>query len=457
MKAPTAAVTAVVWIASLAGTYWFAQAQGVQKGAAAQKLADLSSTDSADTAARKTRPPGAGSGPAGADGKPPAPLPEASLNLKQLMTKLREAMRGGMNNPSGIFKALRYVALIRDEDLQEAIALSEDLKEPQAKMMLSMMLLSRWGEKDGPAAMAYAEKKLANAGPMMQMARGGILAGWAEKDPEAVWNYMKSKTDDVGGVFGMRGMGMQTLFQSFAAKDLDGAFKRFGELETPEEKRSALEGIFGTAYDDDSRNKLFARIDQLTDPEDRESARSTLVRNWTMADPDAAVAYIEKQTGEVKAKLVPQAAMTIGMSDPRRGAELYVNNAEPGKKKEAYQMAVSSWASTDPNAAGKWLGEQPQTPELDGARSNFASTVAGRDPESAMEWAKTITDEGSRTAAVENVYRTWAKKDQNAASTALNDAGLSQENTERIRKSIVAPAARPGVIDTFKAPEATRQ
>ena len=96
-----------------------------------------------------------------------------------------------MNNPATAIKALTLLSQIRDEDLQAALAESEDIKEPQQKMLIYMVLLGKWAEKDGPAAMKYSEEKLKDAGPLMQMAKMGIVSSWAQNDPDAVWKWYK--------------------------------------------------------------------------------------------------------------------------------------------------------------------------------------------------------------------------------------------------------------------------
>ena len=117
-------------------------------------------------------------------------------------------------------------------------------------------------------------------------------------------------------------------------------------------------------------------------------------------------------------------------------------------------MIAQSIASRDPEKAGTWLSEQTQGPELDPARSSYAHTVAQRDPESAMTWAKTITDEGTRTATVGAVYQQWRQKDPAAADAALPESGLSAEAVERLLEQIDAAgqgtaegAAIGGAID----------
>ena len=110
---------------------------------------------------------------------------------------------------------------------------------------------------------------------------------------------------------------------------------------------------------------------------------------------------------------------------------------------------MGSWSNQDPNAAGAWLGAQPQGPELDGARASFARNVASRDPESAMEWAKTVTDEQKRVQAVEQVFKTWRKKDAGAAESALNNSGLPAEKIDEVIKRV-----EPAVKETPLPPPA---
>ncbi len=447
---PKSLILTVVWAASLAGVYVLAKGQGVEAGKAeGLKLAQVSGVGSGGG----VRPPGAkGTGAGGGAGVNAA---TAGKSVKEIMAKVKGMLRnGGMMNMSGAMKAMTLLGEIRDEDLQEAIKMAEETTEPQQKMMLFMSLLSRWAESDAPAAMKYAEEKLANQGPMMQMGKMGIVSTWAEKDPDAVWAwYKKQEAEGAGGGGGMFGggkMALMGIFGSMAGRDLDSAFKKYGELETAEERNMALMGITQSAYDDASRKRVMEEIDKIKDGDERKQARQSLVGQWAMMEPEKAASYVEGLPVADRADIAQSVGSMMMMNDPKKGAEFILKNSDSSQPGQKYSTVIASWAHQDANAAGEWLGKQPQGPELDGARSIFATTVAGKDPESAMEWAKTITEENQRQAAVTGVYGTWKKKDAAAADAALARSGMPAQKVEEIRKGAgmgPTPTERPVPVE----------
>ena len=111
---------------------------------------------------------------------------------------------------------------------------------------------------------------------------------------------------------------------------------------------------------------------------------------------------------EARAATVKQIGHSLSWSDPERAGNLMLSVAKtPEERSQAYSSAVSSWAFNDPNAAGKWLGEQEQGPELDLARQQFATSITQKDPESAMAWANAVMEEKTRALAVQSVYMQW--------------------------------------------------
>jgi hypothetical protein len=196
-----------------------------------------------------------------------------------------------------------------------------------------MVLLSRWAEKDGPAALKYAEENSGEAGPMMQMAKMGVLSAWAQSDPDAAWTHLQKSDDEgSGGVFGGRGMMMMGLFSALAAKDTDKAFARLGELDDPQERQMALNGIAQTAYDDASRTRLMDEISKLPDAGERKEARAAILGQLAMMEPDQAIKMTADLPAEERKEVSQRVGTMLMMSDPARGASYMLENAEPDKK-----------------------------------------------------------------------------------------------------------------------------
>ncbi|MGI8605178.1 MAG: hypothetical protein ACR2OZ_19575 [Verrucomicrobiales bacterium] len=432
MKPVPLVIIIVLWIASLAGVFWIGKRQG-QELARTEASRELKMVQENGGLAR-TRPPAVGAKER-ASGEA-ATSDSTRPTVKQILAQVKALLRsGGMNNPATGIKALTLLGQVRDEDLQEALKEAEATTEPQQKMMLYMVLLGKWAEKDGPAAMKYADEKLVNAGPMIQMAKMGIISSWAQTDPEAAWQWYRNKSPDEGGSgpMGGRSMALMGLFASMAGKDLDGALKKTRQLETPEERRMAMMGLFQSSYDDETRLRLMKETDAITDADDRKQTRQMIVGQWAMLEPEKASQWIDSlPSGDERKEAARTAGSTLMMSDPKKGAEFMLKHSEEKDRASTYDTIASTWANQDANGAGAWLGQQPQGPELDKARASFARIAANRDPESAMEWAKTVTNEEQRRPAVEQVYKTWRKKDGPAAEQALQNSGLPSEKIDEI-------------------------
>lgn len=427
MKPLSLFVMAAVWAASLFAAWHFGRETEAKKSEERVRLAAL---EAAPGKPASLSQPKAG----GADENATAANAAGAQSLEQILAQIKTVMSaGGMNNPLSAIKALTLLGQIRDEDISAALASAEEMKEPQFKMMLYMVLLSRWAEKDAPAALAYADDKLAGQGPLMNMARMGIISSWAQSDPDAAWKHIQEQEGE-GGPLGSRTMALAGIFGSLAAKDPDKAFARLAELEEEDERAMALTGMAqATAFDDASRQKLMDKIAQLPDVDERKKAHAAILGQLTMLDPAKAMELAATLPEGERRESIDQVGTMLMMSDPPKAASYILENAEPDKKDRAYEKVINQWANSDTNAAGAWLGSQPQGPELDSARASFSRIASSKDPESAMEWAKTVTDEQKRGSAVEQVYKTWQKKDATAANAALDASGLSAEKITTIR------------------------
>jgi len=430
---PRILILGLLWVSTVAAAWWFGHREGTQSA-----TASLIAIREAVNGPTKPNPPGKNSAatPTGAADSSGTPLAAdgGPVTLSSILAQVKVLMRqGGMQNPSAAIKTLTLLGQIRDEDIQEALKAAADFKEPQAKMMLHMVLLSRWAETDGPAALKYAEDNLSDAGPMVQAAKMGVLSSWAQKDPDAAWEYLQSNDDVSGGMFGGRNMMMMGLFSALATRDPDQAFARLASLDDPQERQMALNGIAQTAYDDTARARLMEEISNLPDANERREARSAVLGQLAMMDPEQAITMTNALPVDDRKDVAQRVGSMLLMADPERGATFMLENAEPEKRKDVYQNIITQWANNDPNKAGAWLGSQPQTPELDSARSSFATTVAPRDPESAMAWAQTVTEENQRAFAIDQVYKSWKAKDEAAAVASLEASGLPPERIATIR------------------------
>ena len=130
--------------------------------------------------------------------------------------------------------------------------------------------------------------------------------------------------------------------------------------------------------------EAFDRIKNFSGPERDQLVAKLLQGSLVLLDPPGTIELVQAQT-----------------TDRHRG--------------EAMREAIVSWTGADFNARGRWLGEQPPSPERDKMIEGFAQTVSQLDPAAAATWAAEIADEQLRTKTLEAI------KDSGSQATAVED------------------------------------
>lgn len=348
-----------------------------------------------------------------------------------------------MMNISGFVEVGRLLEAIPVASMPDALAEVNALKNSQAKQGMMALLLSRWAEVDGPAALAYAEElgKAGNGGWMTGgAAKMAVLQTWGQKDPEAVWAWYQEHKDDEGGAGMMGGMGgsamaLTGVFSGMMTQDPAAAFARMEAINDKTAKGMALNAMLQHITDEEVRSEFGNYLDRLEEGE-RRSALTNIAGQWMMMDPDGMKEFAQSRSVEERSAMFRQAGQMMLGLQPEEGARLMLENASDAELPQTYSQIASALAMRDPKQAGEWLQQQPQGAELDQARNVFASSVAQQDPDSAMAWAKAITDSEMRTQAVTSVFMQWRRSDPAAAEAALPESGLSPEHVERLLQQI---------------------
>ena len=73
-----------------------------------------------------------------------------------------------------------------------------------------------------------------------------------------------------------------------------------------------------------------------------------------------------------------------------------------------------------------------ESPERDSAAYGYATRVAWENPQAGIEWANTISDEGTRNNALMETGRAFFRKDPEAAKQWLDNSGLNEEQQKRV-------------------------
>ncbi len=290
---------------------------------------------------------------------------------------------------------------------------------------------------------------------------------YAELDPGAAVEHMMNREA------GLDTNWLYAVFYSWARTDLNGALARAAKLDDrnrsmagtaivrsrddlPTAEREALGSKLNlhVAVRDPSttdmrapkaaeqawRNALAVR-----DREARQSGLYMVARDWTMQDPHAAIRAIESlQNRSERDQLLQHAVQTWSEKNPREAVEwvferppsmqrtqllaqalsafvtqeptsavTMLDRLSPGERQHMMPQVLMTWASADPQAAAAWLEKQDDPQTYQRALGMIASVYVERDPDEALRWAATLSEENEQMVMA--VASIWAQSDPRAA------------------------------------------
>ena len=106
-----------------------------------------------------------------------------------------------------------------------------------------------------------------------------------------------------------------------------------------------------------------------------------------------------------------------GANQPESLVE-YARRLPPGPlRTQAFDQALQNWVAHDPVAASAWLDKHESDPELDSGAAKLATSpfLVANEVETALGWAKSVSDPEQRSIALLDVMQQWAGRDPAAA------------------------------------------
>ena len=130
-----------------------------------------------------------------------------------------------------------------------------------------------------------------------------------------------------------------------------------------------------------------AAANAITDPDLRNQALHGIVGGWAQADPVALTQYLSQLPSD-------------------------------GERRSMLGQALQNWVRLDPVAAASWINNSDMGPDLDEgvkAVANMDMFMGDIKPDTAVNWAESISDVTLRSEALVNLLHDWALIDLPAA------------------------------------------
>lgn len=338
------------------------------------------------------------------------------------------------------------------DDPIAALKSARDIPGRDNRLIYTESVYTAWGEKKGAEAAEWANSNL--KGIEKSDALYNIADGWAETDPEAAAKWFDENTSGINredaiyeileawgrksprealswadGLDDYTRSGvMDALAEGWAANDPEGAAAAVNELLEYDFGDEFAMNVAGQwASSDPAAAASWAQT--LENPDARAISFLEVGTEWALAEPDKATGWIASLDSE-EDKLYASLGVALGWSEHDPGAALQwaVGAVEnPNTRERIIEDVMLDWSSNDPNSAAEWLNAQPSGPQNDEILATFSSAIIDIDPQSAVTWASTISDEALRGENLNMLLEEWIAMDGNRARKWVDKSGLSNE------------------------------
>ena len=164
-----------------------------------------------------------------------------------------------------------------------------------------------------------------------------------------------------------------------------------------------MRGVIGTIADNDPQAaaNMIGQMDFSTAPADAYSDMAgDLASHWSRFDPEAAANW---------AQTLPE---------------------ENEAQHHAFERVADHWVEQDSLGASEWVGSLPEGELRDIAARRLVEHIAPSDPDTAYQWALSLSDLGHQTEMLHEVFEQWQERDPQSDEATQNAAPISNEQLQ---------------------------
>jgi hypothetical protein len=171
-------------------------------------------------------------------------------------------------------------------------------------------------------------------------------------------------------------------------------------------------------------------------------ATETILSAWATKDSEAAVRWAQaNHQGDGANPYMPGIIRGIAASDPARATELLASMPRSVERAEGLDFIMPHLLEKGVEATRAWIAGLKDDALRNGAILRSAEPLAKTDPEGTVSWLLANPGEASQRR-LDNVYNTWAQKDQQAALASFNALPAGENRSNALRGVVTSVAAK---------------
>lgn len=346
-----------------------------------------------------------------------------------------------------LLRRAALTGLARDEPLT-ALRRVEALPPGSEREQLMSMIAQSYGRADPDAAIAWAH---AQAPELLTT----VLVGVARGDPERAMEMLAT----AGGTQEQQRL-VQSLVVSRAltSEQMAALADRLLAAQSRAPALQMLTSAWAQRSPEDALNWLLANPNRTT-----ARAVGQAGMNLAAANPAAAIAYLERVPGELRANWLSAVAEGYAQKDARAAATWVAQHRGEAGYDAAVAAVAARTAAHDPAAAARLFEavDISQAPDAPGNARMIAGMWARQDALAAAAWAHRLADADTAAGAVSAVASQWAARDAAAArSWAMGlprDAARDAALVQILGATAGTAATDTALIDAFSSLDAQQR
>ena len=331
-------------------------------------------------------------------------------------------------------------------------------------------LAGQWAQQDLEAAQKWVESL--PAGQRREQAMSGIIGTLAQADPAkaatllggAVVTNQNShqvgmivgawvKTDQPAALawldsLGLKGDAQRNIYsqfmQNWGNEDAPAAGRYALGIEDEKTRQQAITSLVGVWGNDDpqaTREWIMKSLDGDT----KNRSLNSLIQTLTYQDYSTALRYYQEATANLAPESIEktfgstasQIASSWVQNDPKAAGQWVMSLPEGKTRSNSIRSMVDSFGDYDIKGTAEFVNTLAVGKERDQAVGALVSDLGHQgDPESAFDWATSISDSSTRESMIRNAANQWKEYDRAAAQAAVNSANISNEAKTDILKEL---------------------
>ncbi len=320
-------------------------------------------------------------------------------------------------------------------------------------------IAGRVSSSDDPASTAASDRN-----PVSRSARSAVTSSTGESAADRLRQAREKKTS-LGNTVDRqtrlesimrsenpvdRSRALLAYIDQLAPSDFEAAVEQFRSLGLTESRMGEYAILLSAWAKADPLGALAFAQENTRSP----FAKDTILTTWAANDPDAAINWAKaNHEGDGANPNLIGVIRGLAESDPQRATQLLSSMPFGQERGQALDAMLPFLVAQGTDAVRSWADSLADPALRQGAIARAAEQLATKDPQASLAWL--LSNPGDATKArIDDVYRTWAGNDSDAALASLSTLAPGETRSDALRGvvgSLAAkdPATAVAVMDRF--------